>query len=1194
MKRIYNLTMYNVQCIVRIVMLLVIFGFQLSVVNSVKAQDAFYIYQNDGHFDGFFYDQVESINYSKIDTLGRECLDYVVQEIVTADSTYRIMLSAIDSVSFVQPEIKLNPLLRKMDELGQTDYFDHIDEQGDNVTLYFKGTMPEGLVPKVGEVLTGFDEAVYGHDGYVGKVAAVSRAGGYVVCQMKCIDNWGDLFEQFVTVEQVGYYDNGQMARRMAGVSDAEMSRLMGKRRIMDDQGNLDITLFSWGGRLQYEESPFSVGIDVTLEAKLNITYRADKDDFYMKATMSENFSASPSIHVNSGGNKEKTFNTPIAFPGIKFPAAVPIFETNPTPKGFVRVNGSADIGVKLPTLQLPLAQSFIIDTAHGAENFIHAGFTWGSGSDEDSEKVLADKWFDDSMDANFVLNGFIQAGSKVEFTVTTNRWIENFFFASIGWEIYSGPKIEMELNLSAAGLINNGAYGLLKDSRVGFTGFSVDTEAKAKIFIRGYDETEKTLWSDNMKFLASDWFLFPDFEDSEAEFNQEKGTVDAKVFPHRQTCWLVDIGIGLYDSDDNRIYEAFKGEDYGLNNTYNEVKHSFVVEGLPSDVYNVVPLVKILGVVLPVKEKAAEVEVINNKLEVTPKTFDIDGQAQTVESELETSAETVTLKSSDDSWLTATRHGYLIKITSQALPEDKPVRTGSIYVDATFPDKTTKQVRIDVVQSGEPGKPVVVLTPDSLGFGAGNESQTIQITSNTETLTCSSSESWIHPTINDGVLTVSVDGSTQSDERKGTVTVKGSLNGKEASAELQVTQRAPITLVERDLMFTAEGGTKQVTVILGGDLTVTAEPEDDWLSATYSEGKLQVTAEENFETAPRNSKVKVKTMVGNQEVAVELNVTQKAYIVLTPNVIECDKKGGVFTVDIETDLTKVTIDAVTNWVGLAISSDRKRLTVSVEPNDTGHDRQGSGLVSARKSDGTTISSSIIVKQSGDEEAPPTSLVMQEITSSKITPNPDGCNKTIYITCNDWPGMAGQTYVFDGEWIIAYNGLAKNDMYEDIFDAFRHNDVIPRNDDGTFAVKTKELTLNGKFDDETNVSASGTFSIDASFVHQRKTVAEAERLIHEGGDVESLNMLLNATISHQITGTFTCQWNDETQLYDFHFTGSGPFQISGTYFNQMTGSWEIAGYPTVPHPDAVITGTAEFADEGTTTVDITISYLWQE
>ena len=122
MKRIYNLTMYHVQCIVRIVMLLAIFGFQLSVVNSVKAQDAFYIYQNDGHFDGFFYDQVESINYSKIDTLGRECLDYVVQEIVTADSTYRIMLSAIDSVSFVQPEIKLNPLLRKMDELGQTDY----------------------------------------------------------------------------------------------------------------------------------------------------------------------------------------------------------------------------------------------------------------------------------------------------------------------------------------------------------------------------------------------------------------------------------------------------------------------------------------------------------------------------------------------------------------------------------------------------------------------------------------------------------------------------------------------------------------------------------------------------------------------------------------------------------------------------------------------------------------------------------------------------------------------------------------------------------------------------------------------------------------------------------------------------------------------------------------------------------------
>ena len=62
----------------------------------LQAQDAFYIYQNDGHFDGFFYDEIQKMSYSKTDTLGIEHDEYVSQIIQTADSTYCIMLSAID------------------------------------------------------------------------------------------------------------------------------------------------------------------------------------------------------------------------------------------------------------------------------------------------------------------------------------------------------------------------------------------------------------------------------------------------------------------------------------------------------------------------------------------------------------------------------------------------------------------------------------------------------------------------------------------------------------------------------------------------------------------------------------------------------------------------------------------------------------------------------------------------------------------------------------------------------------------------------------------------------------------------------------------------------------------------------------------------------------------------------------------
>lgn len=114
---------------------------------SVQAQDAFYIYQNDGHFDGFFYGQVQRISYSKVDTLGIEHNDYVSQEIVTEDSTYRIMLIAIDSVSFVQQEIIINPRVRILERDGLMPYFANVSD--DHWTLPFSNDIPEALRPTI-------------------------------------------------------------------------------------------------------------------------------------------------------------------------------------------------------------------------------------------------------------------------------------------------------------------------------------------------------------------------------------------------------------------------------------------------------------------------------------------------------------------------------------------------------------------------------------------------------------------------------------------------------------------------------------------------------------------------------------------------------------------------------------------------------------------------------------------------------------------------------------------------------------------------------------------------------------------------------------------------------------------------------------------------------------------------------------
>ena len=80
---------------------LIIFSALLSI--SATAQtigDAFYIYRNDGEFNAFFREEIDSMAYSCYDLDGTLYDDYVTQLVYTPDSIYRIPLEAIDSVAF--------------------------------------------------------------------------------------------------------------------------------------------------------------------------------------------------------------------------------------------------------------------------------------------------------------------------------------------------------------------------------------------------------------------------------------------------------------------------------------------------------------------------------------------------------------------------------------------------------------------------------------------------------------------------------------------------------------------------------------------------------------------------------------------------------------------------------------------------------------------------------------------------------------------------------------------------------------------------------------------------------------------------------------------------------------------------------------------------------------------------------------
>ena len=124
--------------------------FTLLPLSAQQTQDALYIYRNDGVFHGFFFADIEKIEFSKIDTLGVEHSDYVVQEVYALDSIYRIPISAIDSVCFVTPETKYKEGV----VTSESTLWNYVIGSNDPLTCFtLSASTPASIVPKVGAKL---------------------------------------------------------------------------------------------------------------------------------------------------------------------------------------------------------------------------------------------------------------------------------------------------------------------------------------------------------------------------------------------------------------------------------------------------------------------------------------------------------------------------------------------------------------------------------------------------------------------------------------------------------------------------------------------------------------------------------------------------------------------------------------------------------------------------------------------------------------------------------------------------------------------------------------------------------------------------------------------------------------------------------------------------------------------------------
>lgn len=190
-----------------------IYSLLLALVATLPLQaqtqdNAMYVYRNDGNFNAFLREDIDSIALSYFDLDSIKHNDPVCQVFFTPDSIYRIPIEAIDSVSLVSPKTILQPEV--------------IDLNGDlratlvrveGAKLIFSKESEKNHRFKVGDKLVTLEMSDIFPAGYIGKVVEVGIENEciYVICEDVDIE---EVFYSYCCMIHAGDMESVESAKR--------------------------------------------------------------------------------------------------------------------------------------------------------------------------------------------------------------------------------------------------------------------------------------------------------------------------------------------------------------------------------------------------------------------------------------------------------------------------------------------------------------------------------------------------------------------------------------------------------------------------------------------------------------------------------------------------------------------------------------------------------------------------------------------------------------------------------------------------------------------------------------------------------------------------------------------------------------------------------------------------------------------
>ena len=577
-----------------------------AMFNELRAQEAFYIYRNDGNFDGFFFDEVQSMSVSKFDLDSIEHEEYVVQDIVLADTTYRIPLAAIDSVGFQQPEIRFNERFHNFDELGILPEYIELNGRS-RVYLHLpKGFEWWNLDLKVGDTFASIETPYYGETGFSGKLTEVYKyydlePDGCKKIRLEYgpLDSYGDVFDQFITTERIYTDPEGNLSRRIAGCHPDGTPRRGPRKGYEDDFEkhlfDLETTIArSWEPK---EGVNIDLGADVEMKVSMRVTYNCSWRRVFVKFELPADFDITPTLTVKASKSFEAEVDgIPKFLKALKFPVQCPIFQTLPLPQFVIRGGGELAAKVSFPKVGFGISQNFVFDSnSIFPAQYYMTSHDRGKAADEDAI---------DTGSAELTLSGFVQAALKFSANIETCDWFSDLFFCRVGLDLFVGPKVEGTGKLASFSAYQdkpNYLYGAFFSSGLTFTGLSCDLEAKATTEYLFGDREEHQFLSANKSFFQTNTKLIPQAVKTtyEVDPGYPKGRITASVTSKNRSLLPTEIGV--------------RGE--GIEPKYATLPHTFTKDSLTSEIqldlppgrYTLNPCFKTLGIEYDIPSTASD-----------------------------------------------------------------------------------------------------------------------------------------------------------------------------------------------------------------------------------------------------------------------------------------------------------------------------------------------------------------------------------------------------------------------------------------------------------------------------------------------------------------------------------------------------------------------------------------------------------